>query len=699
MAGGVNRDVVINLVLTPGRGNSTVAKQVASEIEKATKEATKKTEELLKSTKKASSDAAKSEVKDTKLVMTEAIASRKKMGAVAEDWAKQQSSLAKKAADSEIKESQRKTDTIIRNLRMQGQAHGRANKKLLAAESELNAQVSEFQMFSLERFKGFSAGAITAAEGLTMLGIVSQENAEQIAKYFVTVKSGFNVIAGSIDMFVNYRQAVLALTRVKKAELAVNEALIATDKARALSSALATGGGKGGVGKAVAAVGTQAAAGAATKAAGGAVAGNLAGGVAGAFGFAGIGSAAKGLAVGLGGVAKAAGVVAAKFALIFAAADALQAGFKKLLGFTGSSIIMETLGLFKDRAAAADSEEKTKKMEEQRDKRRAEVDRRNQEVVKTASFNASRRSESRAALQTRISLGGGSDVDKSNKLISADYEELKAAEKELADAREKAEQRKRAGQAAIISEELAAIERVKTARANLIQTETQRLQLLKQQGEEAKNNVKTARDELKASREKIEAEENAFQSKLAKFGQLNKAQQEELKAITDKIKAGKEISEREAQTLNSLGFGQKQAQNRFAKSGAQAGGADVLAVLGENDNLNKAKEEAALKAKIFEQREAQLAATQGAIGQAQASVQKSAGAAGADFAASQKSKSDQAGIETAESVYEKASGDLNSGGEELKLAINNMGQAYVDQIKQIKEEIEVMTEQIASNKR
>lgn len=91
---------------------------------------------------------------------------------------------------------------------------------------------------------------------------------------------------------------------------------------------------------------------------------------------------------------------------------------------------------------------------------------------------------------------------------------------------------------------------------------------------------------LETAREKLRVEESKLQSINAQFGALTKGEQEELKRLAEKVKAGEELNRRELERAERLGGNLTRdfVERQRARQGEAAGASDIGAAFGTNIN-------------------------------------------------------------------------------------------------------------------
>lgn len=224
------------------------------------------------------------------------------------------------------------------------------------------------------------------------------------------------------------------------------------------------------------------------------------------------------------------------------------------------------------------------------------VERRQQELEKAKVRNQEVRDRQRDKLSFRfaqdsaysaldrqkITLGPGTDIEKSKKL------EIQAAD-EVAQARAAAQENYQKQLEAMYRNEaynsdlqLMHLENIQDKQSQLVSAAQTRLDLLKAQNQQHKESVKSAREELKAAKERTTVAEKAAasdrESKLADFDRLDTVKKNNLRSIAEKVKRNEELSFREVKQLEETPFGAEIAQKYRARR--SAGDAGTIRALG-----------------------------------------------------------------------------------------------------------------------
>ena len=118
----------------------------------------------------------------------------------------------------------------------------------------------------------------------------------------------------------------------------------------------------------------------------------------------------------------------------------------------------------------------------------------------------------------------------------------------------------------------------------LVETDLQRLQVLRDQKKAVEEQIKSQQDAIKSA-------QDAQKSVHQRFSELNPYQQGELKRITEKTQNGEDLSEREIRFLKrTQGFGSQVVRDYEAKKGIAAGSEPVAAALGDGYSDLKRRE-------------------------------------------------------------------------------------------------------------
>lgn len=111
----------------------------------------------------------------------------------------------------------------------------------------------------------------------------------------------------------------------------------------------------------------------------------------------------------------------------------------------------------------------------------------------------------------------------------------------------------------------------------------QSAQAAENQLDKEKQIVETAKKGVDSAMQKLAIEEKKLQSFEAQFGALTKQEQLELRALSDKVKAGQELNRRELERAEQLGGEATRdfVQEQRAKAGKAAGAADAVSGFGD----------------------------------------------------------------------------------------------------------------------
>lgn len=146
---------------------------------------------------------------------------------------------------------------------------------------------------------------------------------------------------------------------------------------------------------------------------------------------------------------------------------------------------------------------------------------------------------------------------------------------------------------------LKTVQAIATAERQSIEIEQRVLEVYQRQGDQLRDNHKTKMEELATTKQAIVEEQKRLTSAEARFGSLDKKQQEELKAIAGKSSKGEKLSQAEALQLQQSGFGEKVATENLSRIGRDAGAESFLKQVGETGELSKLQnKENALKGEV-----------------------------------------------------------------------------------------------------
>jgi len=345
---------------------------------------------------------------------------------------------------------------------------------------------------------------------------------------------------GFTELVWKGREALIALNSATKAQAAANALLSASNKSTAATQ------------------------GALTAAQG---AGGLAGG-------GGIATGSVGL--GLGGIGAAAGGLAAAAAGGLVLFEGMQALRRGIFGANeASESLVGAMVSWRDEAGqATKSTERLEKAQKEQAKREEESRRFSDRQSSDAGYRASRRETQAVVQQARFEAGGGAKnpIETANEQRLVALREVFAAEQEYAAATKENQQRIANGHAATVEDQLRAIQHLEESNRRLLESDTQRLGVLRDQ-------KKMAEEQVKASKEGITAAQDAQRSELQRFAGLSRHKQSEARRIAENETNGVKHTERDVRFLEQNGLGGDIVRNFRSQQGAAAGGESVLAAL------------------------------------------------------------------------------------------------------------------------
>ncbi|TWT58873.1 Chromosome partition protein Smc [Thalassoglobus neptunius] len=474
-------------------------------------------------------------------------------------WSQAQS---KAAAEAKAREEE-----LARTVQRTSDQYVSAKERMHASQKALS-----------DRTKGVLEGTMSLAQGFVTLGVVSQDNLEDVVRGLVKVQGAFSAFRGALTIFHELREGMKEWRKATVLATEANLALAASQKAIDAANG----------GSAAASVATTAASGAASSAAkkkagsavgtfvGGAVAGQVANSTL-------VASAGKGLMslTGTLSVLGATGLVAT---------EVLQ-GAARALGSTSSSsesLVMSIYSMREAQIAAVKSTESVTKAEANRQKLLDQQRTSNENIRKFENLRVQSQNAF-GEVRSRVNALTGGDNPQEDRLRA--LSQLEQAEANLAAARERAIERQRAGQFALSADMEVAQERLKAATESRAAAEQRITDAARQRLEVQRQIVSAAKADLDAAEQRVQQEKQNQQSALARFAQLGKGDQAKLTEIAGRVKKGEDITKADADILNRTGFGKGLAEDFFAERGRDAGGVGILGALGESNGLDSAIEE------------------------------------------------------------------------------------------------------------
>lgn len=385
-------------------------------------------------------------------------------------------------------------------------------RMLLSAQQQLRGAL----MQSGEAIKGMVGGVTNLARGYAYLTAATEEDSRAMLDQIAKFEGVAAAISGVVDTTLS----------LAKGYIAIKTAADAAAAAQTLSAAAGVAGSTAG----------GAAAGVASGAAG------AAGGAAAATG---VGTAIKGAFVfGVGLFAS----VLRKLPILAAGA---YLGGKLNQAFGGDDGLSSAGGVFAERAAAADSDERLTKAQsraareaEDRLRRRGLDDDENSRAFAGARAQFER-SRDLAPFTTAV---GGTEGERSQAI----------AERNITSARE-------------LMVAARTVEQQRDAQQEILAAEKERGRILQDRLSGERTSLQTAQQRLAAEKEALATEQAREKSAAVRFGQLSAVDQAELKRIDSTVKSGKGIDAGQAAFLERTGFGQGLSQDFRAQSARQAG--------------------------------------------------------------------------------------------------------------------------------
>lgn len=607
---GGGEEVLITLRLAPSPQNEAVAKKFVESVEKAERAAGAAADraagQRISAQEKATAAAEKARAKELAAAEKAAAAQTRleekkaaAAGRAAEKAERERTRAAEKAAreaaklqaDEERRQQQLFTnrakllDRIAKDEAKAAKEQERAASRASAAAESMESKRLGLTKRASEEGRKALQGTLDIVEGMAILGLTSEESLEKFARGFVQIQAGFKTVKGGIDVYFGLRDAIDAVRQATEAAAKAQILLAAGQKANLASAATS----------------------AVSSGAAGNLAGAAGGAAAGSAGASGIGAllttklTASGALAGLtslGGAAKAAG---AKFLVLGAAAiaitEALMAAKDLITGKSlgTSSVIGNTIGMIGDQHRAAESEH-VGRIADSATARRNRMAGQANAALGRAGLQADFDSVVRNSQREQLVAGQGIGTNKLgeiNRLRGFDSNAVGAAQADLNKLRGLEDKSRDAGGGANPQVMQAAVERLRDAQQKLLETDRQRVELLRQQAQEAQKEVDAKGEALQRAKELVKTEGDRFQGKLAAAGAMSQEQQAELQRIAGKVGSGASLSLADAKSLKELGVGTAKADEVFAADAKAKGLDKSLGLLGEGDALASAKAEQA----------------------------------------------------------------------------------------------------------
>jgi hypothetical protein len=485
-------------------------------------------------------------------------------------------SKAEKEAGAAIQQARKAEEQRLKELDIALNQHTAATERGRQAKLQMG-----------EALKLTSSGALNLARAYALNTAATEEDMQAAIRNVAAMESYIQTATGVIDMATGIAKGYQAIKIAADAATTANKALAASNALAAASGAAGAGRGIGGAAGGAAAAGGGAIASAAVAGGGGAL-------LAGAKAFA---SAIAGF-----------GVILAKFLVIPAAiALAFTEVIDRLSGGGGIG------SMFAARSGAAAAEKQTDKMQRERDSRLAFVQEQNDRVGQESADAAQLRA---AGQQTESALIDAQGNDPRAQLSAIDEARARAqgglatAQKGVAAAGARAEQRKASGQPAIMGETTAAMEEQAAAAERVKDLEAKRLGALNQIRDNLNQQKDAAKSALETARQQLKTEEDRNKTAAQRFAQMGALEKAQLKQIDKKIAGGNELSESEVSFLEKQGFAQGKTEEFRQKQAEKEGFGNLSDATTGRDR----KKETELRSQI-EQNQQQLATIENEIGE------------------------------------------------------------------------------------
>jgi hypothetical protein len=544
----------------------------------------------------------------------------------AERAAEREAAATERASARQVEAAERVARAEEAGRMKAGRAVDQLSKKVLALELR-----NERQSLGMVRSSAHVAHGLShIAEGLTLIGVVSEASNEKLIRTLGAAhgiaeafRGSLDVVSGLVHLTSQWERATRAVYDIEKAETAL---LAARAVAGGANAATTVGGG--GIGAGVGAgLGESAAFGLGASGAGrlltrGAareaeeITSKASGGVvrsawnwATQYGGPGL---AGGAATGMLGRLASKALPAARFlgsgllkfgAVPLAGAEAIQAGRRALnrhdvlsRGAEGSdeSIVHAVRGWWNAGTSRDKSEEDLKADEERTKSRQEEQKAQMDRTIKSAELEDKLTDARRRTAGLRGGAWGEHRFDEAE-LRRAQRDEVRANAR-VEEARSGVEVRdedgrvhkRGAGGVADFAAVTVALERQRSAQANLLDYDTKRTEQMERQKEAASELVNRSREQLSSARAQVAVEQKKFESKGAHFARLAAPMRAQVVALAAKKKAGVPLNDRELGTLEEAGVGAEYTdKERFSRLSQNERGA--LKEFGEDKDLKSAE--------------------------------------------------------------------------------------------------------------
>jgi len=478
------------------------------------------------------------------------------VGAAAESAARQTIAAAAKAA----REQERSAQSAARATAQAARQQALELRQLQATASTAAAGRVQAEAAVLEASKRTLQGVLSVAEGVAKLGLLSEESLRKFIVTFVAVQEGFRVFRGGVDIVIGLTQAMRAYQQATQSAAAAQTALAA---AQTLTGSTAAASGT-----ATATAATATGVGAATLGAGGLLA------------------VFKSASTAIAAVAAKAAAVTAVLAVLVEGVSRLG----RLVGYTAESwgeFIFGSQGLFATWRRQREASERVQRAESALAEARERAAARDRLIEAAAERQSALRGELRGLAAEAIAVGGLDPLEQARRARLRALSELEQAEAGVEAAAQRNLQRQTSGEVFSFADQLAALERLRSARQEIVAADRASVEAIRQQVDERRRSVAVAEQELQRARDLVRAEQDRVTTATARFGRLDPVQQERARRIAQQ---GGPRTAAEAGFLEQIGLGTRLAESFFAARGREAGAEQVLAGLGEMDRLRQAQE-------------------------------------------------------------------------------------------------------------
>lgn len=601
------RKVMITLELVAGQQNSDVAQKLNSQVQ-----------DIQKKAKQLSGGG-------TKKPINPGIVEAKKWGKAID----QMISVFRKAEEQRIKDLQkvcnktiqlidnmnsrleescensekRRTNVFFIQVKKRDKIRSQEEKAVRKLESAIRLQIDSRHK-ATEAGVGALQGTLDLVEGMASLGLVSEDNFEKFSKGFEKIQAGFKALKGLTELYWKGREAIVALNEASKAKLTI-DTLLANNTFRLAASQAAANAAEGVAGGAVGGATGRGAGGAASGLAA-EVGGDVAGG---ALGAKMVGGGA-GSSAGIGLLAKAGG--AAGWLTLAAAGgialfESIQFVKRGIFGATEANegFVSSITGWRKAVSDAADSTERLENQQKDYGNRQKLAQREGGRLSREGGYRSARQDSEAMNRRVAFEAGGGAD----SPIAAVEQERIEGlkrvwdAEKELADFEKANVKRTVKGHHDQVEERLRLSQRLADQERQLVETDLQRLQVLRDQ-------KKVAEEQMKVQADAIKSAQDAQKSELQRYSELSKHQKGRLQEVSDKVTRGEKLDERDIRLLERTGQGAEIVRDYRSQQGAEEGGVAVLSALNGRFKDAKKQENEARKELSDQQKKKQNIDTQ-----------------------------------------------------------------------------------------